>query len=155
MFGDNLDVLPPEETRHLSGMGYVGGRLRKRAADPITAIELCLDFAILEDGLSVGPDESELFESLTQSLELLRSVAQEAVAALNDGATVGQVFEILRPMARDTPPPAPSARRPYDVNYAHLFTHMAIRQLINASGAELLAWFERYAQPPSLRLRRP
>ncbi len=154
IFGNNQDVLPPDE-----GRGY-GGRLsysgfRDEMADPIVVIELCLDFVILEDGLCAGPDESELFECLTENLELQCKVAQEVVAGLHNGSSAGQVFEILRPLARRTPPPAPSARRPHEVPFAHIFASMAIQQLINASDPELLPWFERYAQPPSLRLRRP
>ena len=53
---------------------------------------------------SVGPDESALYEAPKESLDLQRSAAQEAVRALQAGESVGQVFEIVRPLARDSPP---------------------------------------------------
>jgi hypothetical protein len=119
---------------------------------PIAAVELCLDFAILEDGLCLGPDESGLFGSLTEDLELHRRTAQEVVPALRNGASEGRAFEILRPLARNTPPPPPSGRQRAPVN--HIFANMAIWQLVNASPPDLLAWFERTVQSP-LRLHRP
>lgn len=158
MFGNNLDVLPPDEGRRYPGcIGYGGGggRRNRMGGEPIAATELCLDFVVLEDGLCAGPDESELFDSLTESLEIQRNVAQEVVTALNNGASAGQVFEILRPIARFTPPPPPSSRRPHGTCFVDLFAGMAIQRLINASGSDLLAWFEGFAQPPSLRLHRP
>ncbi len=155
MFGNNSDVLPPDQP--LPGPGFwgrVGGRgLRYRMRDkPIAEVELCLDFAILEDGLCLGPDESGLFESLTEDLELHRSTAQEVATALRNGASEGRVFEILRPLARNTPPPPPSGRQRAPFN--HIFANMAIYQLVNAGPPDLLAWFEQAAQPP-LRLHRP
>jgi hypothetical protein len=118
-------------------------------------VELCLDLAIFEDGLCVGPDESGLFESLTESLERQRSTAQEVVNALRKGASEGQIFEIVRPLARHISPPAPVGRHPHPLPLLMMFANMAIRQLVNASTSELLAWFQRSAQSPSLRLRRP
>ena len=154
IFGNNQDVLPPDEGRRYGGrMSYSG--FRDRMDDPSAATELCLDFVIFEDGLCAGPDESGLFESVTESLELQCNVAQDVVAALLNGASAGQVFEILRPFARRTPPPAPSARRPHQVPFASLFASMAIHELVDSDASDLLPWFERYAQPPSLRLRRP
>ena len=75
MFGNNLDVLPRDEIAR--GGGYMGagggGRLSKGISDEqIVGIELCLELAILEDGHCVGPDESGLFESLTEALERQR-----------------------------------------------------------------------------------
>jgi hypothetical protein len=158
MFGNNLDVLPRDEIAR--GGGYMGagggGRLTKGISDEhIVGIELCLELAIFEDGLCVGPDESGLFEGLTEALERQRSTAQEVVTALRNGASEGQIFEIVRPLARQISPPAPMGRHQYPLPLLMTFGTMAIHRLVNASGSELLAWFERSAQSPSLRLRRP
>ena len=156
MFGNNLDVLQPHEIPPQGG-GYIGagaGRGTGREASPeqIAAIELSLDVAILEDGLCVGPDEFGLFESLTEALERQRSVAAQVVEAIRNGASEGQVFEILRPLARRTPP-SPGSRHASFVT--SMFARMAIDRLLDASAAESLSWFESYSTPPSLRLHRP
>jgi hypothetical protein len=158
MFGNNLDVLPRDEIAR--GGGYVGagggGRLSKgRSDEHIVGIELCLDLAIFEDGLCAGPDESGLFEGLTETLERQRSTAQEIVTALRNGASEGQIFELVRPLARHISEPAPVRRHPHPLPLLRMFANMAIHQLVNASTSDLLAWFERSAQSPSLRLRRP
>jgi hypothetical protein len=157
MFGNNLDVLPRDEIARRGG--YIGagggGRLSKGISDEqIVGIELCFELAIFEDGLCVGPDESGLFESLTEALESQRCTAQEVVTALRNGASEGQIFEIVRPLARHISSPAPVGRH-HPFPLLMMFANMAIRQLVNASTSELLAWFERSAQSPSLRLRRP
>jgi len=123
IFGNNLDVLPPAERRRYGGYtGYYGdGGFRNRMAEPITAIELCLDLAIFEDGLCAGPDEAELFECLTESLERQCYVARQVVDALRDGAPAGLVFEILRPHARRNSLPAFSGRRAHRVPFADIF----------------------------------
>ena len=81
--------------------GRVGGESGRKK---IAGIELQLDIVFFDDGLCVGPDDLGLFECVTSDLELQRNTAQQIVEALCKGASVGQVFEILRPPARRTAP---------------------------------------------------
>ncbi len=157
-FGNNLDVLQPHELPP-HGAGYMaagGGRGfgREISHERIGAVELSLDVAIFEDGLCVGPDEFGLFDSMTEGFERQRSAAEEAAKALRGGASEGQVFEILRPLAHHiAPPPGSGHRDPSSVT--SIFANMAIHRLVHASASELLAWFEQSAKPASLHLRRP
>jgi hypothetical protein len=145
VFGNNLDVLP--ETAAPRGHGWAGsfGGGRQQREDA-AAVELSLDLAVFEDCTCAGPDEAHLVESLTASLEQQRDVAQQALTALRSGASVGQIFELVRPLARHTPP--------HDPPLLNMFGNMAIHQLVRADDAELLAWLEKAAQKPSRRLRR-
>jgi hypothetical protein len=111
-------------------------------------VELVLDLVILENGLCVGPDETSLYEALNDSLDLQQSAAQEAVKALQSGASAGHVFEIIRPLARQG---SPRQARPI----LQTFGSEAMHQLINANDTELLAFFQGVAQPRSLALSRP
>lgn len=159
IFGNNLDVLTPDELPHgrvcCSGFGGDGG-FRGGAEEELAAVEFVLDLVILEDGLCVGPDEPGLFEDLNESLDLQRSAAQEAVAALRNGASEGRIFEIIRPLARHrAPEPGPDGKRRFAASLLPTFCGEAISRLIDANAPELLAWFERAAQPRSLQLRRP
>jgi hypothetical protein len=140
VFGNNHDVLA-EETRGYCG-GW-GGRFRTEESAPV---KLLLDLVIFEDGTCVGPDEDGLFDRLTASLEQQRRASQDALAALREGASVGRIFEIVRPLAKD--------RSPRESPLAGMFGNMAIHQLVHTDGAELLAWFELAAQEPARRLRR-
>ena len=159
IFGNNLDVLTPEELPRAQGYcgGFGGGGPRGGTESDIAAIELVLDFVILEDGLCVGPDESGLYEALNESLELQRRAAQEALTALQAGASLGQMFEIIRPLARH----CASVPRGHRTQAGHAmpllmtFGSKAVHHLINANAPELLAFFEKVAQPASLQLRRP
>jgi hypothetical protein len=158
VFGNNLDVLTPDELPH--ARGYCGGfgshGFRGGAADNLATVECVLDLVILEDGLCVGPDESGLFEHLNESLDRQRSAAEEARAALRSGASHGSIFEIIRPLARHHPlEPGIDGKPRHLSSFLQTFGREAIHRLIDTSAPELLAWFERAAQPPSLRLRRP
>src|SRR6185436_16502319 len=65
IFGNNLDVVPPESFERLPGFvgsRAGGGRGRQESRDEIAEIALTLDFVVLEDGLCPGPDEWGLFE---------------------------------------------------------------------------------------------
>lgn len=152
IFGSNLDVLTPEELPHASGYcgGWGGGSGRESAATELAAVELVLDFVILEDGLCAGPDESAMFEALNESLDVQRTAAREAVRLLTSGASVGQVFEVVRPLARHDPGPRCHTRA-----MLATFGNEAVRRLIDANEGDLLAFFERAAEPRSLELRRP
>ena len=164
IFGNNLDVLAPEELPRAQGYrgggfgggGFGGGGPRGGAESEIAAIELVLDLVILEDGLCVGPDESGLYEALNESLDLQRRAAQEAVTALQAGASEGRLFEIIRPLARQRPPnPRGDRAHNHAMPLRMTFGSEAVHHLINANASELLAFFEKAAQPPSLQLRRP
>src|SRR5439155_14008844 len=156
MFGDNSDVLPPEsETRGGGRFGGWGGR-RGNAGQDVEGIELQLDVVFFEDGLCVGPDEEGLFAAVTADLERQRAVSAEIVEALHNGASDGEVFEILQPLARH--PGREAAIRGRNRHASHLlpmFADMAIRRLVDGSGPELLAWFEEQARESSIRLQRP
>jgi hypothetical protein len=155
IFGNNLDVLTPEELPRARGYcgGFGGdGGVSRRAHGEIAAVELVLDLAILDDGLCAGPDEGGLFDDLTTALELEQTAAQEAVDALRAGASVGRVFEIIRPLARR--PQGGRRSRPASA-LLECFAHEAIRVLVDADPQDTLAWFERAAQPPALHLHRP
>jgi hypothetical protein len=156
IFGSNLDVLTPEELPRAQGYcgGWGGGSPRENAEE-LAAVELVLDVAILEDGLCVGPDESALYEALNESLDLEQTAAREAVTALQAGEPVGRIFEIVRPLARHVPPPRALGKPRNAMPIPTTFGNEAIHQLINASPADLLAFFKRAAEPRSLELRRP
>jgi hypothetical protein len=157
IFGDNLDVLPAELVR--PGGCFVGssGRVAEESGlKEIAGIELQLDVVFFDDGLCVGPDDMGLFEHVTSDLELQRNTAQQIVEALRNGASAGQVFEILRPLARRIAPQGAAGRRSgYPSHLLSMFANMAINQLVNVTEPELLVWFERAAQPSSIRLHRP
>jgi len=159
MFGNNLDVLPPESVGHGgSYIGASGGRALRRGLgdEELAEVELTLDSVILEDGLCLGPDESGLFESIAGDLELRRKTAQEIVTALRDGASAGDVFEILRPLARHGRAEGSMGhhgRIPSMV--LSMFANTAIHRLINTATEELLPWLESIAQSSPLPLHRP
>jgi hypothetical protein len=158
IYGNNLDVLTHEELPRAQGYcgGWGGGSRRERTETELAAIELVLDFVILEDGLCVGPDESALYEAVNESLDIQRTAAQEAVKALQAGASLGRIFEIIRPLARHYPPPPQTQEK---VRHSRpilpTFGNEAIHHLVNANESDLLAFFERAAEPRSLELRRP
>jgi hypothetical protein len=158
IIGNNLDVLTPEELPRAQGYcgGWGGGSPRRSAETELAAVELVLDLVILEDGLCVGPDESALYEALNESLDLQRTAAQEAVRALQAGASVGQVFEIVRPLARHSPPQPQIQGKPRQSRpLVPTFGSEAIHHLINANDTDLLAFFKGAAEPRSFELRRP
>jgi hypothetical protein len=92
MFGNNLDVLTPEELPRSQGYcgAWGGGSHHECAERLLAAVELVLDLAIREDGLCVGPNESGLYEALNETLDFQRTAASEALRALQAGASVGQ-----------------------------------------------------------------
>ncbi len=156
MFGNNLDVLPPDFIGPQGGGGGGSGGFQEPLNDPTAEIELSLDIAIFEDGLCVGPDKSGLFESLTNDLERQRSAAREIVMALRRGVPEGEIFEMLRPLARRTPSP-----RGFGANFKtpspllSMFAKAAINRLVDTDVPELLAWFEPIAESTPGRLHRP
>jgi len=157
LFGDNADVLLPEEVRLGGGFGVsrAGSGRRGGAGEETAAAELQLDAVFFEDGVCAGPGELGLFESVTEDLERQRSVAGDIVEVLRSGGTAGQVFEILSPLARR--PAAGAEARHQGKHTARLlpmFASMGIHQLIQAGDAEVREWFERAAQAPAARMRR-
>lgn len=158
IFGNNLDVLTPEELPQAQGFcgGWGGGSPRVDADTEFAATQLVLDLVILEDGLCVGPNESRLYEALNESLDFQRETAQEAVKALRAGASVGQIFEIVRPLAYDFPEEPQTQGKPRHARQIiSTFGSEAVNHLINASPTDLLAFFEKAAEPRALQLRRP
>lgn len=158
MFGNNLDVLPPDSAGRGGGwMGSGGGGFRKGLSEEIAETELGLDVAIFEDGLCVGPDDSGLFETVTDDQERQRDKAQEIVAALRNGASEGQIFEALLPLARrmSSSSRGMDERARISSPLLTVFANMAIHRLVSASGSELLAWFEHIAESSPIRLYRP
>ena len=151
-------MLTPEELPHAQGYcgGWGGGSRREIAETELASVELILDLVILEDGLRVGPDESALYEALNESLELQRTTVQEAVRTLQAGASVGQVFEIVRPLERIEPPWLQTQGKPrHSRPIIPTFANEAIHHLVNANDADILGFSERAAEPGSLELRRP
>ncbi|MCX6603945.1 MAG: hypothetical protein NTV52_10155 [Acidobacteria bacterium] len=145
MFGDNTDVLrvPPP----VGGYCWVGGgmRGRDRQREDAEAVTLHLDYAFLEDGLCVGPDEAGRFAEITDSMAEQRRVAGEIVAVLDQGGTRGAAFDILQPLAQEGP----------GFRASPMFAHMGISQLTRSELGELRAWFAAVAEAPGLALRRP
>jgi hypothetical protein len=157
IFGNNLDVLTPDELPRAQGYcgGWGGGSAGRDDTAEMRA-ELVLDLAILEDGLCAGPDESALYASLNDALELQGAAAREAASALEAGASVGRIFEIVRTLARHSPrQPHTSGKPGYGMPIILPFAHEAIHHLVNMNDSDLLAYFKRAAEPRSLELRRP
>jgi hypothetical protein len=152
LFGTNLDVLPPAQQRSIGGRGGFGVAGRRELGHQIDSTDVSVDFAILEDGLCIGPDTGDMFASLSKSIELQRTTAETAARALRSGASEGQVFELLLPLARLA---SPGADDIYSKTLLPMFSHMAINELVNATQSEQAAWFERFAELPTLTLRKP
>jgi|SRR5579883_524470 len=148
MYGNNLDVLPPLPKG--GGGGYTGsgsgGTRWGAGTDDITAVELVLDAAVLEDGVCLGLDESGLVQRVTADLQHQRATAQQVLNALRGGASSGQIFELLVPLARHSPGEQRSA-------VLRMFAHTAIHHLINLPQPQLQEHFEQIANSPPLRLR--
>jgi hypothetical protein len=155
MLGNNLDVLPRDFMPPQGGGGGVSAfhqELKTQASE----IELSLDTAIFEDGFCVGPDESGLFESLNSDLERQRDTAREIVTALRSGSSAGQIFEILRPLARRRSSPRGfGAQGKTPSPLLSMFATVAINRLVDQDGPELIAWFQPIAESTPGRLHRP
>jgi hypothetical protein len=153
MFGNNLDVLP-DAGGICGGYGAVGRGGRSDGSQSVMR-ELCLELAIFDDGLCAGPNGFGLFENLIECLARQRSTTQAAVTALRNGATEGQIFEIVRHLARRTSHLESVRMHSHPLSLLKTFANMAIHQLVNANSPELLDWFEKSAQSPHIRLHRP
>jgi hypothetical protein len=153
IFGNNLDVICEEDLPR--GGGYSGARGGgARTHEETVATELILDAAILDDGRCVGPDEYGLFGSVVEDLERIRNTAEEGARALRNGATAGEIFELLRPLARKGRGRAPERGGKSGSPFLAMFARMAIHQLIDGERAAIAEWLETQAQPPRLRLHR-
>jgi hypothetical protein len=155
MFGNNLDVLGEGEGSRCGGYIGAGGGGRTSSHEEIVATELILDSAILEDGRCIGPDEFDTVESVSEDLEHIRRTAEQAVAVLQNGGSAGEIFELLRPLARHRPTRTPQGQPRSRSPFLRIFADMGIRQLIDGESKTVAAWFETQAQPPRLHLYRP
>jgi hypothetical protein len=150
MFGNNLDVLPEQAFRNGSYMG-AGGRAGSHGTnEQVASTQLSLDLAVLDNGLCVGPDTDGVAKTLSDSFEVQRSTAEKVAAAIQNGASDGQIFEMLLPCARQARPPAARGAM-----LLGMFGRMAVDQLINNSRPEQVAFFQKFAQPPAIKLHRP
>lgn len=148
IYGDNHDVIPPE-VRRAGGFGGGGSRAGGSPPGDFHHAELTLDVVFLEDGRVLGPDTSGLFEAVTSTFAAQRQLAAEMVAALRSGATVGALFDLLRPMGL-----ADRTRHDGAHSLRHMFLHQATDVLLHLTQEEILAWAEREAEPARLQLRR-
>jgi len=160
IFGDNRDVLgsPPQ----MPVGGWVsshagGGGGRNTGASEfknrLASVQLELDLAIFEDGLCVGRDETGLRENLTEQVQRRIETAREIVQMLREGATAGQVFDMLRPLARHAPAMM-SEGRPH-TPLLSMFARSAVNRLMTADDAVFLFWVEASADLSPLRLHPP
>jgi len=161
VWGDNTDVIPPDPNDPRRGMagsfGWAGGR--RRAAEPVSG-DLLLDFAIFEDGPCVGPDRYGGFDALMAELSERRRIATGILQAAQKGASRGDIFEIVRPLAKGLPPPPPPARtgpqaHPPHLHAQHQFATTLIQQLIHLDDVALRSVLENAARPLAIELRRP
>lgn len=150
IFGDNSDVLPLEPAPRDGG--FVRSRFQQGTVLPAsTGAELVLDAVFMEDGLCLGPDEGGIFEAVSSDIEQQISLAQQLAARLREGASAGELFETLRPLAR-----RPAADRPGWSNWLQSwFAHHIIHTMIQESDQNVLATLDGCATPPRLALRRP
>lgn len=82
VFGDNSDVLPPEEKpKGFAGSFARPNRTGRGAADR-TPVEVHLDSVIFDDGLCVGPDEMGIFGTITSAAAEQSRLASEAIVLL-------------------------------------------------------------------------
>jgi hypothetical protein len=162
VWGDNTDVLPPDANdprRGLAGGGFGWTGTVPRAAEPVSG-DLLLDLAIFEDGLCVGPDRYGGFDALMTELSERRTVATEILQALEKGASRGDIFEMVRLLAKGPPPPPPPARtgpqmHPPHLHTRHQFAQTVIHQLVQLDDVALRSVFENAARSLAIQLRRP
>jgi len=76
------------------------------------------------------------------------------VTALRNGASEGQIFEILRPVGASHFTESTVGRDTHPLPLLSVFATWRFIELVNASPSELLAWFEGPVQSLSFRLRR-
>jgi hypothetical protein len=163
VWGNNTDVIPPDpnDPRRgmaggLAGSGFGGGG--RPAAEPVSG-ELVLDLAIFEDGLCAGPDRSGGFDALKEELAERRRIGTQILEALETGASRGEIFDMVSPLAQGPPPPPVAARmplaRPLPSRSGHQFAHAVIHNLVQLEDAALRTMFANAARPTAIELRRP
>jgi hypothetical protein len=151
-FGDNSDVILSDP---FQGHGVVfSGRSGGDRPREWKSAELTLDAALFEDGLCAGPDTEGTFERVRTEIEMQHSIAADLVAMFRRGATPGQIFERLLPDARQlfaTPP------EPHESGHSRArqrFAQSVISRYTHQRDEDLLAWLEKLAEPPELKLYR-
>lgn len=139
MFGNNLDVLGTDESVRLSSTGGVGDdSVSSGGGEP------SVDLVIFEDGTYAGPDTDGVRGALEKSLAMQRSTVQGALEAIRAGASPGELFEILRPLAeRDRSAPLSS-----------MFGRIGIKLLTQSDPTKLTEWLETFERGCSVAFRR-
>ena len=154
MYGDNRDVLSPEEVPR--GGGFLGGSSGSRGnGAPLSPTELQLDIVIFEEGSYAGPDEWGMIAGLTEEVPQERALAEKILTVLRGGASPGQVFEMLRPLARmERVPSPPGIRGGYHRPLLKGFVHQAMHQLTYGSEGQLEDWLTQVTDSTPLALRK-
>jgi hypothetical protein len=148
LFGSNPAAATVAGGGSSGAYGFSAGR---RTISEASRVELSLDVAIFDDGLCVGPDTSGMFLSLTSAIGTVRETAKNTVEMLQGGASEGQVFDLLLPLARSE---GSSRTRSGGNNLLPMFGRMAVHYLIQKSREEQVAWFARFGAGPSTQLHR-
>jgi len=155
-FGDNSDVLPPEP----GPVGFVGGGIgagRMRRPQPERRlVELQLDSVIFAEGECAGPDDMGILANLGPAAEEQHRLASQAVTLLEQGARLGDVFELLRHTAH-YPGPRSATHTPDFLRLLFSFGRQAMDRLVNATDdlrEPLIEWFREQSRLPRLEFRR-
>ena len=149
LFGSNPAAATAMGGRRGGGVAYA---IDPRRASGVSLSEVALDVAIFDDGLCVGPDTNGMFASLTTAIGTVRETANKAVALLQGGASEGEVFDLLLPLARSE---VSSRTRSGGNILLPMFSRVAVHHLIQNSREEQVAWFARFGEGTSIALHRP
>lgn len=149
VYGDNEDVMGPEMRRQ-GGVFAGAGRAGFRGGGFIPVrIELLLDVAMLEDGRALGPDESGMVDAVVTTLDEQRRVAIAMLAAMAEGTTRGQLFDMIRPLAQGR-----RRTESMDLPLREMFLHVAPRMLLQEEDDALSRWLESLVEAPRITWRR-
>lgn len=150
VYGDNNDVIPPEIGMGGGMSGGGCGRTSSASAgrEP-RQVELSLDAVILDDGRMMGPDEAGFLDGVVGTLAMQRDLAERMLQAFDRDATPGELFDMLRPIARDE-----NRGSRFTYSSRHMFLSRATHVLLQESQDGIRRWLEQEAEPPRLTLRR-
>jgi hypothetical protein len=156
VFGDNSDVLPPESKPTGFAGSFAGLNRRSRGGPERTLVEVQLDSVIFDGGLCAGPDEMDIFNTISSVAAEQSRLTTEAIALLQNGRGVGEVFELLQAAARH-PGPGFSPGMPDPLHLLSSFGRQAVDRLVHVregQTSELISWFEGQREQTKLRLHR-